>query len=169
MLFLFSRRSRAWRRLFLLQPLLLLGVPLLQLLRLLLVPLLDLLPSAIIRMLSCELLMFFFLLLLKFLPFFVLLRRQLFLLLLVFPVLLGVTCVWRTGALGTRNLVGMHRGGGTRDVVCAACILWARIPSTHILSTRIMNRASLAGAHDSALAKCSRSGSSSDGRLAVVY
>ena len=71
--FFFSRRSRGWRRLSLLQLLLLLGVPLLQLHSLLLVPLLDLLPSAVIRMLSGELLMFLFLLLLKFLPLSVLL------------------------------------------------------------------------------------------------
>ncbi len=164
MLFLFSRRSGAWCWLSFLQALLLLGVSLLQLLRLLLVPLLDLLPSAIIRMLSGELLMFFFLLLLKFLPLSVLLRMKLFLLLLVFSVLLRIPRIWRRWTLGARNLVRVNRASATRGVVLRTCI-----PSTHILSTRIMNRASLAGAHDSALVKCSRSGSSSDGRLAAVY
>jgi len=172
--FFFSRRSGAWRRLFLLQLLLLLRVPLHHLLCLLLVPLLDLLPSAVICMLSCELLVLFFLLLLKFLALSVLLRIQLFLLLLVFSVLLRVPRVWRSGTLGTRNLVRMHRASAPRGVVLragalSAGIVSACIPSTHILSTRIMNRASLAGAYDSALIKCSRSGSGSDGRLATVY
>src|SRR5437879_1351852 len=162
--FFFSRRSRGWRRLSLLQLLLLLGVPLLQLLCLLLVPLLDLLPSAFIGMLSCELLVLFFLLLLKFLPLSVLLRIQLFLLLLVFSVLLGVACVWRSGALDRRKLVRMDRARAPCGVVARACI-----PSTPILATRIMNRASLAGAHDSALVKCSRFGGGSDGRLAAVF
>jgi hypothetical protein len=71
---LFSRRSRAWRRLFFLQPLLLLGVPLLQLLCLLLVPLFDLLLPGFIGILSCELLVFLLLRLLKFLPVSFLLR-----------------------------------------------------------------------------------------------
>ena len=162
--FFFSRRSGAWRRLFLLQLLLLLRVPLHHLLCLLLVPLLDLLPSAFIGMLSCELLVLFFLLLLKFLPLSVLLRMKLFLLLLVFSVLLRIPRIWRRWTLGARNLVRVNRASATRGVVLRTCI-----PSTHILSTRIMNRASLAGAHDSALVKCSRSGSSSDGRLAAVY
>ncbi len=71
---LFSRRSRAWRRLFFLQPLLLLGVLLRQLLCLLLVTLLDLLPPGFICILSCKLLVLPVLLLLKFLPVSFLLR-----------------------------------------------------------------------------------------------
>jgi hypothetical protein len=103
--------------------LLLLRVPLLQLICLLLVALLDLLPAGFIRILSGELRVLFILLLLKFLPVFLLLRVQLFLLLLIFLVELGVAGVWRSGTLGARQLVRVDRGWRSRDVVCPARIL----------------------------------------------
>lgn len=139
-----------------LQPLLLLGVPLRQLLCLLLMPLFELLFPGFIRILSCELLVFLFLLLLQFLPFFLLLREQFFLLLLVLPIQFGIPSIWRTGALGRRQLVRMHRGSPTRVIS----------PRPR---RRIMNRTRPSRRHNSAFVKCSRFRSSGDWRLAPVF
>ena len=158
----FFRRSRvSW--LSFLQPLLLLGVLLLQLLCLLLMPLLDLLLLGFIGIPSPELLVFLFLLLLQFLPFFVLLREQLFLLLLVFSVLLGVACIRRAGALHRRKLVRMHRARAT------SIVSWRRIPRAYIRTTHIVNRTRLSRGHDSPFVKCSRLGSRSDWWFSTVF
>jgi len=159
----FPRRSLLSFRMFLLQPLLLLGMPLLQLLRLLLMPLFHLLLPAFIRILSCELPVFLVLLLLQFLPVLFLLRKQLFLLLLIFSVLLGIPCIWRTGPWNWRQFLRMHRARAT------SIVPWPRIPRACIPPALVMNSACLSRLHHSAFVKCSRPRSSGDGRLASVY
>lgn len=155
-------------RLPLLHPLLLLGVPLLQLLGLLLMPLLYLLLAGIVGILPCKLLVFLVLSLLQFLPLLLLLRIHLFLLLLIFLFLPGVagSC---GGALHRRKIIGMHRAAiivfGPRNV--SANIVSAGITRAGISRTA-MNRATFASRHHSVAAECPRSGSCSDGRLAMV-
>ena len=92
----------------LLQLLPLLRMPLIHLLRLLLVPLLHLLLSGFVGILFRQLRVLLLLLLLEFLPLLILLGDQLVLLLLVFPVLLGISGVG-SGAFNGRKLVGMDR------------------------------------------------------------
>ena len=160
-------RGRAWLLSFL-QLLLLLGMSSLQLLCLLLMPLFHLLLPAFIRVLSCELLMFFLLPLLKVLPVLVLPREQLLLLFLIFLVLLGIPCIWRTWPRNRRQLVRVHRTRSTR-IVPRPCILSTRIPRACIPATLIVNGTRLSRLHHSAFVKCSRSRSGSNGRLATVY
>jgi len=144
-----------WRRLALLQLLLLLNVFLRQLLRLLLVLLLYLLSFCVVSFLLSQLLVVLVLLLLQSLAFLVLLRLQLLLLLLVFLVRFRVPRVWRSGAFASRKVIGMHGRVGASSVV-----LWTR--------SRFMNRSALSGRYDSATFQFSGSASRRDWRLAVV-
>jgi len=79
-----------------------------QLLRLLLVLLFHLLLSGVVSAFFRQLLMLLFLLLLEFLAFPVLLGLQLFLLLLIPLVELGVSRVWRSRMHSGRQLSGVH-------------------------------------------------------------
>src|SRR5579864_8109692 len=117
--------------------------------------LLDLLFSGFVGILSCQLLVLPFLRLLKFLPFFLLLCVHLFLLFLVFLVLLGVSRVWRSGALNRRKLVGMH-GCAATYIVPRASIASSCIASC--ISWTAMNCTGLSGGYDSALIECCRLG-----------
>ena len=120
-------RPRRWRRLPLLQLLLLLHMLLLQLLCLLRVLLFYLLLPGVIRALFRHLLMFLVLLLLEFLAVLLLLRHQLFLLLLVFLICLWIARVWRRWMLHCGKFVRMNWIG----TVCS-CIVsrshYAAIP-----------------------------------------
>ena len=137
----------------------------------------DLLPSPFVGIFPGELLMFALLLLLEFLPILLLLGVKLVLLLLVFPVLLGVPRIWRRTALERRKFAGMDCVGATRVVVLRR-IHRSRIGLSPIASTRValscvsraaMNRTALAGVLDTMLVKCSGPGSGGDGRLATIY
>jgi hypothetical protein len=94
----------------LLHSLLLLHMPLLQLLGLLLVPLLDLLPSGWVGLLAFHPLVFPIVFLLKFLPLFFLLCVDFSLLLLVFPVVVGIAGLRGSGTLQRRKVSGMQSG-----------------------------------------------------------
>src|SRR5579859_6029109 len=132
---------------------------LLQLLRLLLVPLLHLLLSALVSLLLFHTLMFLILLLLKFLPLLFLLREKLLLLLLVFPVLLGIAGLRRSGTLKWWKIFGMDRVGRS-------------VPTTRLcgstISRRIIRRTCLLCRNNGAVVKCSRFRSSGNRRLATV-
>ena len=151
-------------RLSLLNPLLLLGMPLLHLLGLLLMALLDLLLAACVGILSCESLVFFFLPLLKFLPVFLLLRVHFLLLLLIFLFLLGVTGI-RGGAFHRRQVVRMNRAP---RIVFGRSVVSSGVARSGISRTA-MDGAALARRHDSAAAECAGSGGGSDRRFAMVY
>src|SRR5579864_8472053 len=128
--------------------------------------LLDLLFSGFVGILSCQLLVLFFLRLLKFLPFFLLLCVHLVLLFLVFLVLLGVSRVWRSGALNRRKLVGMD-GRRTTCIVFRRHIASSCIASC--ISWTAMNCTGLAGGHYSAIIKGCRLRRSCDWRLATIH
>ena len=87
----------------------LLRVSLLHLLRLLLVLLFHLLRSGVICLLFRQLLVFLVLLLLQIVPLFLLICYQLVLFLLVFLILLSVSCVGSRGALYRRQILRMNR------------------------------------------------------------
>lgn len=119
------------RRLFLLQALLLLRVPLHHLLGLLLVLLLYLRFSGLIHILSGQLLMFLFLLHLQLLPFLRLLLSQFVLLLLVFLVQFRVTSIRRGMLLGWRQFVRVDGVVSARICFCprvGLCSATARCP-----------------------------------------
>ena len=165
-MFWFWRRRSGTRLLSLLHALLLLRVSLLQLLGLLLMALFELLSSGVIRVLSCEPLVFFLLPLLQFLPLFLLLCVHLFLLLLIFAVLPGVAGVWRSRSLERWQVIGMH--GPARVVVFGGRIGSSGIAASWISRTAV-NGAAFPGGHDPATAKCSWGGSCSNGRLAAIH
>ena len=139
-----------------LQLLPLLGMLFLHLLSLLLVPLLDLLSSGFIGILFRQPLVLLLLLLLEFLPLLVLLGEHLVLLLLVFPVAVGVSGVG-SGAL--------HRRKVFRVDGCSGTILTAR-PVAPAIGRRVVRRSRFFGGYGSV--KICRPGSSGNGRPAMV-
>src|SRR5208283_2814625 len=144
--------------LFLLYPLLLLRVFLGHLLGLLLVPLLRLLPLSLASVLAIHALVFLLLLLLELLPLLLLFGKQLVLLLLVFPVAIGIAGVRRSRPLKRRKLVGMH---------------WTRTATTgRWISTafggRMIGRSGFPGRYDVAAGEFSRAARGGDGWPALI-
>src|SRR4029077_8840545 len=71
----------------------------------------------LISMLLGQALMFLILFLLEFLAFLFLLREYLFLLLLVFPILLWIACVWRAWSIRRRKVARVNGSARSRHVV----------------------------------------------------
>jgi hypothetical protein len=130
--------------LFFLHPLLLLDLSLLQLLRLLLVPLLSFLFSGLVGILPLHPLVFLLLLLLEFLPFLFLFGEELFLLLLVFPVAVGIPGGGWNGAFKRWKVLGMDCG--------ARHVLVTRL-SASTIGRRVVRRSCLFCGHDGAVVK----------------
>jgi hypothetical protein len=152
-----------------LQLLLLLRVSLLQLLRLLLMPLLQLLRSGFISVPLLHLLVLLLLLLLEFLVFLILPGDQLFLLLLVFLVPLGIPRVRRSGRAvrGEISSVGCTAGPWNIIIRTRSPSIGARL-SCGTIGRRIIRRPRLFGRYDFAPAERSRFLRRSDWRFAVV-
>jgi hypothetical protein len=118
--------------------------------------------SGLIRILFCELLVFLSLLLLKLLSLFLCCANSFSCCFGYFWACFG-SPVFGALALGRWKLVGMHRGSVTRVVVPGLRIVSPRTAGTP------MNRTSLAGGNDSALAERRTLGTGSDWRLAMIY
>ena len=160
---LFSTFTCWWRRILLLHLLTLLRVALLHLLRLLLMALLDLLPSGLVGMLPIQLLVLLLLLLLEFLPLLVLLGNHLVLLLLEFPVLLGISRVgiralnrWKFPGMATVRSASLG----------ATCI--SRMSRGRAIGGGTIFAASLSRLHDIMSLEISRPCGSGHGRFAVI-
>ena len=176
----FSSRFRLlpWR-LSLLHLHLLLLVPLLQFLGLFLMALFYLLSCLVVPLLRQPLILF--LLLLRYLiPFFLLLRIKLFLLLLIFFVLPGITAARRRWPLVGRKFSNMAVGGrSTRRprivlwqciIRSSACCVFPRlIASTAPVRRRIISSTRRLGLHHTTVSVCSRLRCGSDLRLAFVH
>src|SRR5208283_3981819 len=131
---------------------------LLSVLCLLLVPLLRLLPLSLASVLAIHALVFLLLLLLELLPLLLLFGKQLVLLLLVFPVAIGIAGVRRSRPLKRRKLVGMH---------------WTRTATTgRWISTafggRMIGRSGFPGRYDVAAGEFSRAARGGDGWPALI-
>jgi hypothetical protein len=149
----------------LLQPLLLLLMPLLQLFGLLLVPLFHLLLKSVVRPLLRHALMLLVLPLLQLLPFLFLLLLQLFLLLLIFLILFLVATTGKRGTLDLRNVSRVHNAVRCRPTVSTAWLRVALVAST--IRGRVVRPTSFTG-WDCLASEISWPRSCSDGRLATI-
>ncbi len=151
------------RLLMLVHFLLLLSVFLLHLLGLLLMALFHLLLLRFGRMLLCGSLMFLFLFLLEFLMFLLLFGIELFLLLLVFLIGFGITGVRGRSMFVRRKIIGMNRGARSRSgsVIVVRSVIGGP-GGWFIISAR-------SSVGNTVFVEGRGLGSSSDGRLAVIF
>src|SRR5947209_8631352 len=132
--------------------------------------LLGLLPSCLGSIPLCQSLMLLLLALLKFLAFLILFIKQLFLLLLVLAIAVGIAGTSRRRAVDRRQILGVNRG--TICSVLAAGwrggILRSAWSSTAVATVggRLVGSSGCSGGHSGV--KLCRPGSSGDGRLAPV-
>ena len=143
--------------------LLLLLVFLLHLLGLLLMALFHLLLLRFGRVLLCGLLMFVFLFLLEFLMFLLLFGIELFLLLLVFLIGFGITGVRGRSMFVRRKIIGMNRGARSRSgsVIVVGSVIGGP-GGWFVISAR-------SSVGNTVFVEGRGLGSSSDGRLAVIF